>query len=388
NAIYGRVAIGVLVVQDLAAVVFMAASAETPPSLWAFALVALVPLRPLFHRILSASGHGELLVLAGVAATLGGAGLFYAVGLKADLGALVAGVLLGGHAKSDELSKALYGLKDLFLVGFFLTVGLSGLPTVETVVVGIALVVLVPFKGLLFLLLTTRFRLRARSSLLASCSLTQYSEFGLIVGAVAVSSGLLPSEWLVTIAVALTASFVLSSAVNVRVFDLYRTLRPRLARLESERRIPEEEAVDVSDANVLVFGMGRVGRGAYDALCEHDELTVVGFDLDADVVGASCEAGRRVVLASATDADFWQRLRIDRDRVRLVLLAMSSHLENQTAVEQLRAEAFPGLVCATARYEDEVRSLEVSGADAVFHVMREAGTGLAEHALTRLESTD
>jgi predicted Kef-type K+ transport protein len=124
GAVYGRIAIGILVVQDLAAVIFLAASSGKLPSPWALGLFALVPLRPLIHRALSLVGHGELLVLAGLAATLGGAGLFELVGMKGDLGALTAGVLLGSHPKTDELAKALIGLKDVFLVGFFLTVGL------------------------------------------------------------------------------------------------------------------------------------------------------------------------------------------------------------------------------------------------------------------------
>ncbi len=60
---FGKIAIGILVMQDLAAVVFLAASAGKVPSLWALALLALIPLRPVFLRLLEKSGHGELLVL-------------------------------------------------------------------------------------------------------------------------------------------------------------------------------------------------------------------------------------------------------------------------------------------------------------------------------------
>src|SRR5690606_2871305 len=109
---------------------------------------------------------------------------------------------------------------------------------------------------------------------------------------------------------------------------------------ESNKRLPEEEAVDVSDARVLVFGMGRVGTGAYDALRETFENGVLGFDLDSHQIERHQAAGRRVVLASATDPDFWERLHIDRNRIELVLLAMSSPLENRVAIEQLRSEGY------------------------------------------------
>lgn len=85
-AMYGRIAIGILIMQDIAAVIFLAASTGKMPSPWALSLLLLLPLRPLIHRLLTRIGHGELLVLGGLAATLGGAALFEFVGMKATSG--------------------------------------------------------------------------------------------------------------------------------------------------------------------------------------------------------------------------------------------------------------------------------------------------------------
>ncbi|WP_352311198.1 cation:proton antiporter, partial [Psychrobacter sp. W2-37-MNA-CIBAN-0211] len=75
-----------------------------------------------------------MLVLFGlVMALVVGAWLFEAVGLKPDLGALIVGILLAGHAKSSELAKSIYFFKELFLVAFFLTIGLNGLPTLADI---------------------------------------------------------------------------------------------------------------------------------------------------------------------------------------------------------------------------------------------------------------
>ena len=383
-ALYGRVAVGILVVQDLIAVGFLVVSSESLPSPWAFALIGLIPLRPVYHRLLTACGHGELLVLGGLAAALGGAGLFYSLGLKADLGALVAGVLLGAHPKAQELSKSLYGLKDVFLVGFFLTVGLTGLPTLQNVVVAAAFLLLLPLKGSLFFWLAARFRLRARTSLLVGGSLTQFSEFGLIVGAVAVTRGWLDEGWLVTFALCLAFSFLVASPLNRRIFDVYRRRREMLARFETQTRVPEEQPVDASGAEILIFGMGRVGQGAYEALAEQGEKAIVGFDIDERVIERLSAAGLNIRRASATDVDLWERLHVEHDRVRLVLLALSSPTENVIAIEQLRAAGFSGFVAAAATYDDDAKRLEEAGADAAFNLLAEAGTGFAEHALGRL----
>ncbi len=126
---YGQIAIGVLIMQDIVAVVFLAVSAGKLPSIWALGVLLLVPLRKPLQSLLSRAGHGELLILMGFVFALGGAALFEMVNLKGDLGALVVGVLLGGHPRSSELARALFGFKELFLIGFFLSSGLTGLPT-------------------------------------------------------------------------------------------------------------------------------------------------------------------------------------------------------------------------------------------------------------------
>jgi glutathione-regulated potassium-efflux system ancillary protein KefC len=385
GSIYGRIAIGILVVQDLAAVTFLALSSGKIPSPWALALLLLVPLRKLLHRLLAVVGHGELLVLGGLAATLGGAALFEVVGLKGDLGALTFGVLLGGHTKTEELAKSLLGLKEVFLVGFFLSVGLTGLPTLETTLIGLGLVLLAPLKGGLFFWLLARFHLRTRTSLFASVSLANYSEFGLIVGALAAARGWLSPTWLVVFATALAVSFLASSPFTTRTHRVYARLRGVLAQFESASPIPEERPVDASDARVLVFGMGRVGSGAYDALLERFGSGVVGFDDDVAAVERGVAAGRRVLHASATDVDFWERLRLDRGRVELVVLALSSHAENLAALELLRAARCPGKIAATARFADELDELHAAGAHVAFHVMAEAGPGLVRHALSALD---
>jgi len=105
NSLYGRLAIGILIMQDIFAVLFLAISIGKIPSIWAFALLALPVVRPLLFKLLDRAGHGELLVLYGFfLALVVGAGLFESVGVKADLGALIAGMLLAGHPSAKNMA--------------------------------------------------------------------------------------------------------------------------------------------------------------------------------------------------------------------------------------------------------------------------------------------
>jgi predicted Kef-type K+ transport protein len=383
GALHGRTAIGILIVQDIIAVVFLAASAGKVPSAWALVVIpAFLVARPILMAILSRCGHGELLILMGVLLTLAGDASFEAVRLKGDLGALAVGALVASHPKASELAKALLSFKDLFLVGFFLNIGLQGPPTVEVLVIALVLVLVLPLKVALFFLILTRFRMRARTATLASLSLANYSEFGLIVGAVGVTAGWISADWLIIMAVALSISFVAASPLNTAAHAIYSRLSGRLKRFESARPHPQEQPVDLGDAEILIFGMGRVGRGAYEAMRDRFGDAVIGIDFDSAEVARLQEAGYSVVRGDATDLAFWQRL--DRARVRLVMLAMPRHAANLAASTLLVESGYRGTIAAVAGFDDEVAELERAGVHAAFNSYREAGAGFAEDVCSRL----
>ena len=155
SSAHGRIAIGILIMQDIFAVIFLTVSSGKLPSLWAFGLLALLIIPFLIKwyplaAIITRSGHGELLVLLGVLIPYGGAMLFSSVGLKPDLGALVLGILLSGHPKAKELGNAMLSFKDIFLVGFFLTIGLSGIPDWEAFGISLLFTIVLPLKVIIF----------------------------------------------------------------------------------------------------------------------------------------------------------------------------------------------------------------------------------------------
>ena len=226
RAFHGRVAIGILVVQDLIALLVMSVASGTTPSIWALGVFALPLLRPLLFRLMDASGHEELLVLFGLllALVVGGYG-FELVGLSSELGALVFGAMLAKHPRAGELSKSLWSIKEFFLVGFFLEIGIGGLPDANAWWFAIAMTALLPLKAALFFLLLVIFKLRARSAFLSGLSLTNYSEFGLIMASVA-----LPA-WMVPLALTVALSFVVSAPLNRIAHPLYE----RYARMRKTR---------------------------------------------------------------------------------------------------------------------------------------------------------
>ena len=378
KSLHGRIAIGILVMQDLAAVIFLAASTGKLPSPWALLLFLLIPLRPLFHHLLQKTGHGELLILYGLVLALGGAELFELVGVKGDLGALIVGVLISTHTNSNEMAKSMLGFKDLFLLGFFLSIGMSGQLSLEALIIGMLLVPFIFVKSTLFFTLMTRFKLRARTSLLATLNLTNYSEFGLIVAAIGVTNGWMGAEWLVVIAIALSLSFIIAAPLNNIDDRIYSQFRDFWIRFQRKERLPDDTLVDTLGATIAIFGMGRVGSGAYDKMREFHGDTVVGIDFDAELIKRHQAKGRKALHGDPSDADFWDKMEQDHG-IELVMLALPNLQANLDALEQLRGISFSGRIAATARFPDEVKLLRQAGATAVFNIYTEAGAGFADH---------
>ncbi|MFC3851252.1 cation:proton antiporter [Salinispirillum marinum] len=386
QSLYGRVAIGVLIMQDIFAVLFLTASTGALPSPWALALVLLIPVAPVFRRLLERLGHGEMQVLFGfLFALVLGYQLFETVGIKGDLGALVMGVLLAPHAAAGGLAKALFNIKELFLVGFFLSIGLTALPTWEHVGWALLLVVAIPLKSWLFLMMFSRFRLRIRTSVLATLSLGNFSEFGLIVAALALSEGWLSADWLVILSLAVAFSFVLGAVLNQYSEALYCRLRPFLREVAAHRLNAHDRPIEIGDAQVVVLGMGRMGRGAYDRLTQEYGLKVLGVDSNAATVEKYAQEGLRVLEGDAVDSDFWDKLLLS-EQIDLVMLAMPHHAGNLFAIDQLRGRSFKGKIAAIVEYADEAMPLKKRGADAVFYLYDEAGVAFADSAMAELKS--
>jgi len=383
---YATAAIGILIMQDIIAVVFLAASAGNLPSPWAAILVAsLFIIRPLLARFLVRCGHGELLMLFGILMTTVGYSSFEMVNLKGDLGALVFGMLLATHPKAGELSDRLLSFKDLFLVGFFLNIGISGFPTPTGLMIALLLALAVPFKAALFFGILTRFKLRARTSMLVSLSLANYSELGLIVGSIGVTMGWMGGDWLVIIAVALSITFILAAPLNSASHIIYARISDRLKSFETEKRLPEDKPIDTGDAEVVIIGMGGVGTSAFDEMRRRYGDVLIGLDFSAETVEQHRKLGRNVVYGDAEDSDFWERVEPAKSRVNLVMLALPDPKASIFAIRQMAQRGYQGQITASVRYEDEIPILKEVGINAAYSLYEEAGVGFADHVCAHMD---
>jgi glutathione-regulated potassium-efflux system ancillary protein KefC len=379
NSRHGRIAIGVLIMQDLLAVVFLAATSGKLPTVWALLLLLLIPVRASIKFVLERTGHGELLILFGLVLALGGSEIFELVGVKGDLGALIIGVLISTHVKSKELAESMLGFKDLFLVGFFLTIGMSGELTIPALLIGLALVPLIFIKSVLFMKIMTGLKLRSRTALFSTLHLSNYSEFGLIVAAVGVSNGWLDVQWLIVMVIALSVSFIVAAPINKADSRLYRKYRDFWLSMEHSKRLPGDGLIDTKGAQIAVFGMGRVGVGAYEELSSKKDKSVIGIDFNPGLVERHKNENRNAIVGNPGDPEFWEKIN-HNPAFEFILLALPNLDANLRVMSQLKEMNYPAKLAAVVHYADEEETLRNMGITAVYNIYIQAGVGFAEHA--------
>ncbi|MCH8553708.1 MAG: cation:proton antiporter [Schleiferiaceae bacterium] len=382
DSYHGKLAIGILIIQDIFAVLFLALSDKKIPSLWVLLLpVILWVLQKLLSKLLDLLEHGEMVPVFGFFATfIAGAFSFSLLGLKPDLGALIMGMLLVNHPRVNELYDRMAEYKDFFLIAFFINVGLVGLPTLATMSTALILLPLIIFKGVLFLFLLSRFNLQPRTAYLGALSLSNFSEFGLIVGVVGLNMGWITEEWLVALALLMSLSFVVAAPLNLYSHRIFNHFKDFILRINNVKDTEDAEPVDFGGASYLVIGLGSVGKPAFLTLQERFGEKVLGLDYDSDKIKTLKNNGANVTWGDPTDCTLWDAVDAKSlDAIFLTMSDVSTNLNILSALQSVQNRSFN--VYALCHYPDQKAIYLQNGVDFVFDFKSYLGKNFVEHAL-------
>ncbi len=381
SAFHGRIAIGILILQDLVAVLLFAMVGErTPAPLSLVAIPALIAARPLLGWLVRVTRNPDLLLLLGTLLALGFAEFFHALRLSPELGALLAGALLAGHPRAETLADRTWALKEIFLVGFFIKVGMVGTLGPDTLFWAGLILLVLPLKAAFFFGLLVLLGLRARTAFITGATLTSYSEFTLVGGLVGYNQGLLTADYFAVLAVATAASFMINLPVNRLVHAIYNRIANVLVPLQLDVRHPDQPAPlqESHDLRFLVLGLGRTGGAALRWL-EDNNYPVAGIDSDPLVAQEWRGQGIDVICADVQDSDLWSGISVDRlEGVVIALPGFGARLE---AVRRVREAGDTTKISVYAMNPQEEEKLRAAGATEISRVLEDAGVRLAELSL-------
>jgi len=417
----GKIAVGWLIVEDLAMVLALVMLPALAPALggdssaihapglsdktWltllitlgkvalfvALALIVGKRFVPWLLVQVTRTGSRELFTLSVLAIALGIAyGSSAAFGVSFALGAFFAGVILSESELSHQAGNDSLPLKDAFAVLFFVSVGMLFDPLVlvrEPLAVLATLAIIMVGKSLAAFVIVLAFRHPVRTALTVSASLAQIGEFSFILASLGGSLGLLPPDGRDLILAGAILSIALNPVTFAGIAPLTRWLeaRPRLLALlerpgADRHRIAVASPLDMRDHAILV-GYGRVG-GAIGPALHSQGLPFVVIERDHLMLASAQADGVATLVGDASAPGVLTAAGIER--ARLIVVATPDSFQARRIVE-IAHQIKPGIdIVVRTHSSDEMQALESMHVGRVVMGERELANGMLEYALRSL----
>ena len=419
DSMNGRIAVGWLVVEDLATVLVLvllpplagmlgapaaAGAAEARP-LWMtigqtlLQVSAFIALMLIFGRRalpwllwqVAKTGSRELFTLSVVACAIGiayGAAALFSVSFA--LGAFFAGMVMRESEFSHRAAQESLPLRDAFSVLFFVSVGMLFEPQIlldePAHVLGVVAIIIVG-KSIAALGLVLAFRYPLNTALTVAASLAQIGEFSFILAGLGLSLGLLPKEGMSLVLAGALISIALNPFLFAAVEPVRRWILARsdLARRLEQRDDPYAELPMSTErkylqGQVVLVGYGRVGRRIARSLDERGIPYVVA-EQNRELVEDLRKQGVAAVSGNAADPAVLIQAHI-ADAAMLVV-ATPDPLNVRQMVETARTLNPDIEIVLRTHSENESDMLRMDGVGAVFYGEEELAKGMTRHVLER-----
>jgi CPA2 family monovalent cation:H+ antiporter-2 len=423
ESVNGRIAVGWLVVEDLAMVLVLvllppmalwlgantATTGENERSLLAtlaltlgrislFVGLMLVLGKRLFPWLLwqiARTGSRELFTLCVIAVAVGIAyGSAELFGVSFALGAFFAGMVMRESPLSYRAAEESLPLRDAFSVLFFVSVGMLFDPSViinQPYKLVLVLAIIIFGKSLAAFLLVLLFRYALNTALTVSASLAQIGEFSFILANLGVSLGLLPTEGQSLILAAAIISIALNPLVFHAIEPAQAWIRARSKLAETLERPDDPLAtlpmtVDLNRLSnqVVLVGYGRIGRRIGESLTAHSISFVVAEE-NREIVEKLRESGVPAVSGNASEPTVLIQAHIHR--ARMLVIATPDALDVRRMIEIARTvnPRIETVVCTHS--EEEAALLETEKAGKVFMGEHELARAMSQYVLDRYAVT-
>lgn len=419
SSINGQVAVGWLIVEDLAMIVVLVLM---PPlaavlggaqqaglegrELWTtlaitfgkvglFIAVMLVLGKRLFPKLLllvARTGSRELFTLCVVSAAIAvayGSAILFDVSFA--LGAFFAGMMMSESSLSQRAADESLPLREAFAVLFFVSVGMLFDPTVllehPGKVVAVTAIIIVG-KTLAAIVLVLLFRYSLATALTVGASLAQIGEFSFILAGLGVALKILPVEGQSLILAGALISIALNSLVFAAAAPAARALS-RLPWLSSYLRRAEDELAALPTSvpaqflsgQIVLVGYGRVGRRVAAALDEH-EVAYIVVEENREAVETLRKRGKHAVAGDAALPEVLVQAHIATAAMLVIAAPDSAGAPKMIEIARTLNPAVE--IVIRTHSEDVAAALRARNAGTVFMGEHELALAMSRHVLQRM----
>ncbi len=415
EAVNGRIAVGWLVVEDLATVLALVllpalspGAVSSSPARHGLPVTLLVSLgrvgifvalmwivgRRLFPKMLwgiARTGSRELFILGVIAVAIGIAyGSAELFGVSFALGAFFSGMVMRESPLVHRAAEESLPLRDAFSVLFFVSVGMLFEPRVlaqQPLRVLAVLAIIVVGKSLAAFFLVLLFRYPLNTALTVSAGLAQIGEFSFILAGLGVALGIMPAMGQSLILAGAMISMALNPLVFRAIEPAQNWIRARSRLAQALERpddplaaLPTTVDLDRLTGQVVLVGYGRVGRRIGEALTVQGIPFVVAEE-DREIVEGLRARDIPAVCGDASDPAVLIQAHIHR--ARLLVIAAPDALQVRRMIETARTVNPRIGIIARTHSEEEADLLEKENIGKVFFGERELARSMIQHVLER-----
>jgi len=409
DSLHGRIAVGFLIVQDLAVVIAMmamsalrASGAEAGLSTvaaslaWrvaAAALLLFVLMRWVLPALVAAMARSqELLLVFAIAWGVALAALGEWAGFSKEAGAFLAGFSLASTPYREAMNARLTGIRDFLLLFFFIDLGakldFSTLGAEVGPAVVLSLFVLIG-NPLIVMAIMGAMGYRKRTGFLAGLTVAQISEFSIVFVAMGITLGHVGVQALGLTTLVGLATITVSTYMILYSQPLYERLAPWLRPFERRHPWREEAAErpghDEGRAEAIVFGLGRYGGRLLRQL-RAAGVHAIGVDFDPEAVRALRAEGLPVHFGDGEDPEFLETLPLAQ--VRWVVSTFPQWESSRALLHALKAAHYRGRVAGAARDAVHARALAEAGVAPVLNPFDDAADRAAQHLAETLRDKE
>lgn len=412
GALYGKLAVGILLLEDLLAVVLLVFLTVSTSFLGlglqqAFPVVALIlkaillfGLATLSSKFLlsgvfkAVSRQNELLFITALAWCFIYISFAILLGFSVVIGAFLAGVALANSPFHFQIQGKVKPLREFFVTLFFVYLGtqvdfseIDKVYPLMLIFTGYTLLI----KPAIFLLILGIFGFRKHTMFQTSLSLTHISEFSLILLLVGFELGVVSQSALTVVALSAVLSMIVASIMVTNSNILYKRLSPVLGfferkstRFTGDWANQNMELQDIT-GHVIVIGARRVG-GEIVKLLKREKIAQIVLDFNPHQVEALLAEKIPVVYGDMGDPEVLDGLNLQN--ARMVISTSASLDDNLLLLEELKSRHINIPVIVRAETADDAKDLYKAGADFVIIPEILAGDFLVEKLKDHMDSGD
>lgn len=384
ETLYGRLSLGFLLVQDFVAVLILMVISSIGKGLGEvgviinliIGLLASIALFIFAKKFLSdlidlVAKNKELLFITIIAWCFGISVLYEYFGFSIEIGALYAGVLLASTKYQHEISSRIKPLRDFFLVMFFIFLGSQLIPQGTTSLestmqvlspllipaIILSLFVLIG-NPLIVLLLVTKLGYSSRTGFLSGLTVSQISEFSIILAILAMDSNLLSSEHVSLITLVAIFTITISTYLIVYGDKIYNKIKFLFQILEKKQIKDSLKGLQGKKHEIGLFGYHKLGKILLPIIKETKKSYLI-IDHNPAVIKKLNEE-YSAVFGDISNPEFLEEF--DFKDMNLVISTIPDYSVNNILLENYLIKNPKGTILLTAKSEEEALDLYQQGA--------------------------